>query len=185
MNYFFSYKIKKIITGLKVLQCDYLNHKMTFRKLWVVDIDVLYTKFLSDLYEKIQVAFLYDTNVEYQVSCYCCNLFLSYADKSLTHTHTHSLAAKNVIFGFREPLKRVKLAKFLFGKINFKLIFCLPYIGKWKEKKFWQIKSFSIRGRKLSARNRIYFFYNILWYLCKCEKSPAFSRECNKKVFHP
>ena len=109
MNYFFSYKIKKIITGLKVLQCDYLNHKMTFRKLWVVDIDVLYTKFLSDLYEKIQVASVYDTNVEYQILCFCCNLFLSYADNrhtdTQTHghtgTHTHRPNTKNVIFGFR------------------------------------------------------------------------------------
>ena len=41
----------------------------------------LYTEFLTDLYKKFQVASVHDTNVDYQIWRYCCNLFLSYADK--------------------------------------------------------------------------------------------------------
>ena len=57
-------------------------------------------EFFSDLYEKFQVATTYDTNVEYQISCFYCNLFLNYADNRHTdlHTDTHRPNAKNVIF---------------------------------------------------------------------------------------
>ena len=55
----------------------------------------LYTEFLSDLYIKFQVASIHDTNVEYQIWCFCCILFLSYANnrhtetRTETHIHTH------------------------------------------------------------------------------------------------
>ena len=52
----------------------------------------LFTEFLSDVYEKFQVASNYDTNVEFQIWRFHCNLFLSYADNRHrdTHTHTHT-----------------------------------------------------------------------------------------------
>ena len=37
----------------------------------------LYTEFLSNLYQKFQIAYVYDTNVESQIWCFCYNLFLS------------------------------------------------------------------------------------------------------------
>ena len=63
----------------------------------------LYIELLFDLYEKFQILSVYDTNVEYQILCFCYNLFLGYADNrhTDTHTQTHRPFAKNVIFGFR------------------------------------------------------------------------------------
>ena len=62
----------------------------------------LNTEFLSDLYKRFQLASVYDANVEYQIWCLCCNLFLSYAD----HRHTiYRPNVKNVTFGFRKSHK--------------------------------------------------------------------------------
>ena len=47
-----------------------------------------YTEFLSNLYEKFQETSVYDTNVEYQNWCFCCYLFLSYADDTHTYIYT-------------------------------------------------------------------------------------------------
>ena len=69
----------------------------------------LYADYSSDLHKKFQVASVYDTNIEYQILCFCCSLFLGYADnrhtdtQTRTHTHTHRPNAKNVIFGVRGP----------------------------------------------------------------------------------
>ena len=59
----------------------------------------LYTEFLSDLHEKFQVASVYDTNVEYQIWCFCCNLFPSYADKR----HTDTICKMKTLAKFLEP----------------------------------------------------------------------------------
>ena len=58
----------------------------------------LYTKFLSDLHEKFQVASTYVINIKYQIWCSCCNFPMSHVDKK--HWYRHRLIAKNVIFGF-------------------------------------------------------------------------------------
>ena len=51
---------------------------------------------------------MYDTNVEYQIWCFCCNLFLSYADNRQN--------AKNVILGTRN-LITCKILKISISKI--------------------------------------------------------------------
>ena len=65
--------------------------------------ELLHSEFLSDLPEKFQESFTYDTNVGRQIWSFCCNLFLSYADNRHTDTHTHRPNVKNMIFGFRGP----------------------------------------------------------------------------------
>ena len=44
----------------------------------------LYTQFLPDHYKKFQVSSVYDTNVQYRIWCFCCNLFLNYPDNRHT-----------------------------------------------------------------------------------------------------
>ena len=66
--------------------------KIQYRKIPSLVLNVLevfcslYSQFFSDLYKKLQEAFVYITNVEYQIWCSCCNLFLSYVDKRHTDT---------------------------------------------------------------------------------------------------
>ena len=60
-----------------------------------------HTEFLTDLHKNFQIASVHEINVEYQICCFCCNLFLSYADNR--HTDTHRPFAKYVFFGFRGP----------------------------------------------------------------------------------
>ena len=44
------------------------------------------------LYKKFQVASVYNINVEYEIWCFCCNFFLSYADnKHKTHIHSDQM----------------------------------------------------------------------------------------------
>ena len=123
----------------------------------------LYTEFLSDLSEKFQVASVYNTNVEFQIWCFCCNLFLSYADNRLpdTHTHTHRPFAKNVIFGFRSP-QNVKIHQNVHFENLTQTILSL-LIGKRKQKT--TLKSFNffyenfsryfITNLKLKAENSV------------------------------
>ena len=73
----------------------------------------LFTEFLSDLYEKFQVASAYDANVEYKICCFCFLLFLSYAD----NRHMHIDQPLKIYFSDSEDLIKRKYIKISLWKI--------------------------------------------------------------------
>ena len=75
----------------------------------------LHTEFLSHLYKMFQVASVYDTNVEYQIWVFCCNLFLSYAINR--HTHIHTDQTLKMQFLYSEDLIMCKSMKTYNSKI--------------------------------------------------------------------
>ena len=79
----------------------------------------LYTEFLSDLHEKFQVASVYGTNVEYQIWCFCCKLFLSYADNRHTDTNTriHTDHLLKMWFSYSGDLKTCNSINIFISKI--------------------------------------------------------------------
>ena len=75
----------------------------------------LYSEFLYDIYKKFQVASICDTNVDYQIWCFWCNLFLSCADNRQTHAHTHK--SLKILFSDSGNLKTCKFIKISTSKI--------------------------------------------------------------------
>ena len=81
----------------------------------------LYTKFLFDLYKKLRVAFIYDTNIEYQIWGFYYSLLLSYDDSRHTDAHTktqkHTVQTLKMWVSYSGDLITYKSIKISISKI--------------------------------------------------------------------